>query len=162
GNEARMTATPMTDNPFRRLPAVGDVLEAAPARALAGAHAHEQIVAAVRDELDDLRRRLAAGEGIDGELGAEAVAARPAPPRAPAGLAEEVKPKLRPVIHATGVVLHTNLGRAPTAEAAARAAYDAARGYLNLELDLETGKRSSRQDAVREWVCRLTGAEAAT
>jgi L-seryl-tRNA(Ser) seleniumtransferase len=48
------------------------------------------------------------------------------------------------------------------AEEAARAAYDAARGYLNLELDLETGKRSSRQVAIREWVCRLTGAESAT
>src|SRR5262249_28304200 len=63
---------------------------------------------------------------------------------------------------ATGIVLHTNLGRAPIAEEAARAAYEAARGYLNLELDLETGKRSSRQSAIREWVCRLTGAESAT
>src|SRR5207302_11237725 len=40
--------------------------------------------------------------------------------------------------------------------------YEAARGYLNLELDLETGKRSSRQSSIREWVCRLTGAESAT
>src|SRR5262249_48260470 len=63
---------------------------------------------------------------------------------------------------ATGIVLHTNLGRAPIAEAAARAAYEAARGYLNLELDLDTGKRSSRQVAIREWVCRLTGAESAS
>src|SRR5205807_2323289 len=77
-------------------------------------------------------------------------------------LGQEFRPKLRPVINATGIVLHTNLGRAPVAEEAARAAYEAARGYLNLELDLETGKRSSRQDAVREWVCRLTGAESAT
>ncbi len=77
-------------------------------------------------------------------------------------LERESRPRLRPVVNATGVVLHTNLGRAPMAEAAARAAGDAARGYLNLELDLETGKRSSRQNAVREWVCRLTGAESAT
>jgi L-seryl-tRNA(Ser) seleniumtransferase len=60
------------------------------------------------------------------------------------------------------VILHTNLGRAPIAEEAARAAYEAGRGYLNLELDLSTGKRSSRQLAIREWVCRLTGAESAT
>src|SRR5207244_5483237 len=60
------------------------------------------------------------------------------------------------------IVLHTNLGRAPVAEEAARAAYEAAHGYLNLELDLETGKRSSRQAAIRDWVCRLTGAESAT
>src|SRR5439155_12477012 len=51
---------------------------------------------------------------------------------------------------------------APVADQAARAAQDAARGYLNLELDLVTGKRSSRQVAIREWVCRLTGAESAT
>ena len=59
-------------------------------------------------------------------------------------------PVLRPVINATGIVLHTNLGRSPIAETAARAAYEAARGYLNLELDLGTGKRSSRQDPIRE------------
>ncbi|MBI1831053.1 MAG: L-seryl-tRNA(Sec) selenium transferase, partial [Planctomycetes bacterium] len=58
--------------------------------------------------------------------------------------------------------LHTNPGRAPMAEEAAQAAYEAARRYLNLELDLETGKRSSRQNPIREWVCRLTGAESAT
>src|SRR5207253_3598418 len=77
-------------------------------------------------------------------------------------LHRESQPRLRGVINATGIVLHTNLGRAPMAEEAARAAYDAARGYLNLELDLETGKRASRQDAVRDRVCRLTGAESAT
>src|SRR5205085_12081054 len=60
------------------------------------------------------------------------------------------------------IVLHTNLGRAPLAPEAAQAAHDAAGGYLNLELDLETGKRSSRQVPIREWVCRLTGAESAT
>jgi L-seryl-tRNA(Ser) seleniumtransferase len=69
---------------------------------------------------------------------------------------------LRPVINATGIVLHTNLGRAPIAAEAARAAQDAAAGYLNLELDLESGKRSKRQDALRGWASRLTGAESAT
>src|SRR6202040_1340601 len=48
------------------------------------------------------------------------------------------------------------------AEEAARAAYEAGRGYLNLELDFDTGKRSSRQNPIREWLCRLTGAESAT
>jgi L-seryl-tRNA(Ser) seleniumtransferase len=66
------------------------------------------------------------------------------------------------VINATGIVLHTNLGRAPMADAAAQAAHAAARGYLNLELDLDTGKRSSRQDSVRDLLCRITGAESAT
>jgi L-seryl-tRNA(Ser) seleniumtransferase len=107
--------------------------------------------------LAELRDQLRAGAAADGELAADIVAARAA-----AYLAQQVRPKLRPVINATGIVLHTNLGRAPLADAAARAAADAARGYLNLELDLATGKRSSRQDAIREWVCRVTGAESAT
>jgi L-seryl-tRNA(Ser) seleniumtransferase len=68
----------------------------------------------------------------------------------------------REVLNATGIILHTNLGRSPLAEEAARAAYDAARGYLNLELDLATGQRSSRQNPVRERLARLTGAESAT
>lgn len=147
----------MPDNPFRNLPAINDVLEAAPLRPLAGTHSHDVITAAARQELVELRRRLGQGETVDGDKTAEAVASRVV-----ARLGRELRPKLRRVINATGIVLHTNLGRAPVAEEAARAAYEAARGYLNLELDLETGKRSSRQDAIRDWVCRLTGAESAT
>src|SRR2546427_2851651 len=128
-----------------------------PVRALVSQHSHELIVAAIRDELSELRRRLGQGELVDGQGSAELVAARVVE-----RLGRELKPKLRPVINATGIVLHTNLGRAPIAEEAAQAAYEAARGYLNLELDLETGNRSSRQLAIREWVCRLTGAESAT
>src|SRR5205823_347946 len=120
-------------------------------------HSHELIVTAIRQELTELRQRLGQGEQVDGEGSAALVAAKVAE-----RLGRELRPKLREVINATGIVLHTNLGRAPLAEEAARAAYAAARGYLNLELDLETGKRSSRQVAIREWVCRLTGAESAT
>src|SRR5205823_6791459 len=116
-----------------------------------------QLVAAVRQELDDVRRRIQQGEALAGGADVRALARR-----VHARLAKELRPTLRRVVNATGIVLHTNLGRAPLAEEAARAAYEAARGYLNLELDLETGKRSSRQDAIREWVCRLTGAESAT
>ncbi|HZY87612.1 MAG TPA: L-seryl-tRNA(Sec) selenium transferase, partial [Gemmataceae bacterium] len=147
----------MGDNPFRNLPAVNDVLETPPVRALAGQHAHEVIVAAVRAELAELRQRLGRGEEVDGQRGAEAVAGRVAE-----RLGRESRPKLRAVINATGIVLHTNLGRAPLAAEAARAAGEAGGGYLNLEMDLESGKRSSRQSAVRDWVCRLTGAESAT
>ncbi len=147
----------MSDNPFRKLPSVTQVLAADPIRRLGADYAHEQVVAAIRDELDQFRRRLAGGESLDGVLGAEQVAAA-----AVDRLRSSVRPLLRRVINATGIVLHTNLGRAPMAEAAAEAARDAARGYLNLELDLQTGKRSSRQVAVREWAVRLTGAESAT
>jgi L-seryl-tRNA(Ser) seleniumtransferase len=72
-----------------------------------------------------------------------------------------LEPSLRPVLNATGVVLHTNLGRAPLAEAALARVQAVAEGYSNLELDLATGGRGSRQDHVAALVCELTGAEAA-
>lgn len=147
----------MPENPFRRLPAINEVLEMPPVQALVAHHSHELIVAAIRQELTDLRQRLGQGELVDGQSNAASVAVKVVE-----RLERELSPKLRPVINATGIVLHTNLGRAPIAEEAAKAAYEAARGYLNLELDLDSGKRSSRQNAIREWVCRLTGAESAT
>jgi L-seryl-tRNA(Ser) seleniumtransferase len=147
----------MSSNPFRDLPSVNDVLGTPAIQALAGTHSHNAIVNVIRREIDALRQRLASGERVDGQGEAAILAARVA-----SCLSREFSPKLRPIINATGIVLHTNLGRAPVAEEAARAAYEAAGGYLNLELDLETGKRSSRQAAIREWVCRLTGAESAT
>jgi L-seryl-tRNA(Ser) seleniumtransferase len=71
------------------------------------------------------------------------------------------KPSLLPVINATGVVLHTNLGRAPLSAAAARAAQEAAVNYTNLEYDLAQGKRGSRLVHAEELLRRLSGAEAA-
>src|SRR5947208_1346168 len=70
-------------------------------------------------------------------------------------------PKLRRVLNATGVIVHTNLGRAPLAEEALARVVDAARGYSNLEYDLAEGSRGSRQDHVAAILGRLTGAEAA-
>jgi L-seryl-tRNA(Ser) seleniumtransferase len=147
----------MSTNPLRQLPSVHDVLDTPAFQHLRQSQPHELIVAAVRQELIELRQRINQGENLDGELQVERLAQR-----VEERLSRELQPKLRRVINATGIVLHTNLGRAPIAEEAAKAAYEAAHGYLNLELDLESGKRSSRQVAIRDWVCRLTGAESAT
>ena len=68
---------------------------------------------------------------------------------------------LRPVINATGILLHTGLGRAPLAEQAIEEMVTIARDYASLELDLRTGKRSNRFDAVEGLLCEITGAEAA-
>ncbi|WP_346355112.1 L-seryl-tRNA(Sec) selenium transferase [Azotosporobacter soli] len=70
-----------------------------------------------------------------------------------------VKPRLRRVINATGVVLHTNLGRAPLSETALQLIQESASGYSNLEFDLQAGVRGSRYSLVVEKICRLTGAE---
>jgi len=72
----------------------------------------------------------------------------------------ERRPRLRRVINATGVVLHTNLGRAPLGPSVAAAVAELAQGYSSLELDLESGERGERLQGVREPLCRLTGAEA--
>ncbi|HEU5244024.1 MAG TPA: L-seryl-tRNA(Sec) selenium transferase [Gaiellaceae bacterium] len=76
-------------------------------------------------------------------------------------LADARRPRLRRVLNATGVVVHTNLGRAPLAEEAVERVADVARGYSNLEYDLAEGSRGSRQDHVAALLRRLTGAEAA-
>ena len=152
-----MQPSAMSDNPLRKLPPVNTVLDTPTVRALTPAHARESIIAAVRAELGDLRRQLKKGLSVDGSMAPDAVGERVAE-----RLRQSTAPRLQYVINATGIVLHTNLGRAPLAEAAARAASEAGRGYLNLELELATGKRSNRQNPIREVLTQLTGAESAT
>lgn len=104
---------------------------------------------------DDLRRELAAGGDApvqDAEWYVERVRAR---------LESKRRPSLRPVINATGVVLHTNLGRAPLPTAALEAIRRIAAGYANLEYDLDAGDRGSRYDHCAALLTELTGAEAA-
>jgi L-seryl-tRNA(Ser) seleniumtransferase len=69
------------------------------------------------------------------------------------------QPRLRPVLNASGVIIHTNLGRAPLSQAALRAAAEASEGYSNLEYDLDRGERGSRHNLVTDLLRRLTGAE---
>jgi L-seryl-tRNA(Ser) seleniumtransferase len=106
--------------------------------------------AAARSALERAREAIRAGD----EPGDVVASAR-------AELERLGAPGLRRVINATGVIVHTNLGRAPLAEAALARAIDVGGSYSNLELDLESGTRGSRQDHVADALCRLTGAEAA-
>src|SRR5688572_19031818 len=106
----------MKENPFRKLPSVTLVLQAAPLAELEKEYPRDQLVAAINAELSDLRKRLLQGEEADGQLTAEGVASAAA-----ARLRHGLRLKLRRVINATGIVLHTNLGRAPLAASAARA-----------------------------------------
>jgi len=108
------------------------------------------VVAAAREVLARAREEIAAGHE-PGDL-AERTLAELAATRAPA---------LRRALNATGVIVHTNLGRAPLPEAALARALEVGRGYSNLEYDLTAGARGSRQDHVAAILRRLTGAEAA-
>lgn len=147
----------MADSAFRALPSVNEVLLEPAIEAALIQCDRATVVAAVRDELDRLRHCLRQGAAPNGATTAPAIATR-----VEVAILHSRRPKLVGVINATGILLHTNLGRAPLAEAAAKAAYQAARGYLNLEMSLESGKRSSRQDSIRDWLCQLTGAASAT
>ena len=135
---------------FRQLPAVDRLVERA---GQGGGLARWSLLEAARDVLESSRAAMRAGTGGP-ELSLEVLAERVR------GLARRLEqPSPRRVLNATGVVLHTNLGRAPLAQGAARAAAAAAAGYSDLELDLETGERGSRLDRVRKLLCLLSGAE---
>ncbi|MEA2273147.1 MAG: L-seryl-tRNA(Ser) seleniumtransferase, partial [Solirubrobacteraceae bacterium] len=104
-------------------------------------------VTAARSAIAKRREELRAGAADDVDLVA----------RAREALDSALRASLRRVINATGVVVHTNLGRAPLADAARDAVARAAHGYGNLELDLESGRRGSRQDHLEGLVRELTG-----
>jgi len=138
------------------IPQLERILESAPARQLCGHYRRDDVAAAVRAELEQARRRLRQGEGGLPDFFSDAFFA-PVRQR----LAQRHAPALVRVINATGVVLHTNLGRAPLAAEALVAVGAAAAGYCNLEFNLEQGTRGSRYAHVEQLLCRLTGAEAA-
>ncbi len=143
---------------LRSLPAVQAVLEDPALGAALAALPRTLVVEAVRAEIAAERARLQNGRrNGPGSPPTAAEIARRAALRA----AREQAPRLRRVLNATGIVLHTNLGRAPLSNAARRAVDQIAQGYSSLEFDLDTGKRGQRGTGVETWLTRLTGAEAA-
>ncbi len=132
---------------LRRLPSVERIAAAL------GDRPHHLVVAAAREELERAREAIRAGAPAPdpGDLIA-AVAAR---------AARAAAPSLRPVVNATGIVLHTNLGRAPLPAAAVERVAAVAAGYSNLEYDLGAGRRGSRAAHLDALLCELGGAEAA-
>lgn len=144
----------MSDPILRQLPAVHEVLNQPVLAALRAAWGYEAVLHSVRAVLAESRGRLARGEPTSVDptsLGKRVVA-----------LLEAERPYLRKVINASGILLHTGLGRAPLAEEVVQAVAEVARGYCNLEFDLDTGERGRRTSGVAELLVRLTGAEAAT
>ncbi|HEX4459180.1 MAG TPA: L-seryl-tRNA(Sec) selenium transferase [Polyangia bacterium] len=145
---------------LRQLPKVDEVLASPSLRDLLERVPRWAVVAAVRDQIDELRAELVAARQTTPPTDAQTpgeIAVNPA--RVAAAVAALLAPSLQPVINATGVVLHTNLGRAPLAEAAVQRVADVARGYCNLEYQLDARRRGSRHDHVAALLATLTGAE---
>jgi L-seryl-tRNA(Ser) seleniumtransferase len=134
---------------LRALPSVHQLLEEEPAVAMIAQHGRPLVLFAVQQVLDEERRR-----GIVAESATRWSAIESA-------IAALRRPRLRPVVNATGVILHTNLGRAPLAAAAAEAAAAIAGRYSTLEFDTQTGRRGRRHDLAADVLRHLSGAEAA-
>jgi L-seryl-tRNA(Ser) seleniumtransferase len=138
---------------YRHLPAV-DTLVQAVQRALNGERLpRDLLVDTVRRVIEDARRTITSG-GV-------APTVEQLTDSAIAHARAVVQPSLRPVINATGVIIQTNLGRAPLSEAALRAMREVSAGYSNVEYDLEIGERGSRAFHLTSLLQHLTGAEAA-
>jgi L-seryl-tRNA(Ser) seleniumtransferase len=140
---------------LRRLPSVDDVLKTAIGRLAIERHGQTAAADAVRASVAKAREAIRAGNLR--EVAADDIAGR-----ATQMLDDAARGNVRSVHNLTGTVLHTNLGRAVLAEAAIEAATRAMRQTIALEFDLETGKRGERDGLVRDLICELTGAEAAT
>lgn len=132
----------------RELPSVSALLLTSVVQQLLEQHPRRVVLDAVRRTLD--AARIAGGAHRTDDQWGDSIAA---------AVSQASRASLRRVINATGVVLHTNLGRAPLAEAAIRAIERVARGFSNLEYDLDSGKRGSRYTHCVELLRQLTGAE---
>ena len=137
----------------RDIPSVDQILKHPRTEQLLGAYGHAWTVSAIREVLDELRQSLPnlAEMPPDAELviSLESI------------LQKQSQPSLRPVINATGVLLHTNLGRAPLSQAALAAVESVASGYSTLEYDLTEGNRGKRDIHASALLTRLTGGESA-
>jgi L-seryl-tRNA(Ser) seleniumtransferase len=140
------------------LPSVEKLLASIEAAPLCARFPRPVVAAAVRAELEALRTAILSGGSVERQLLAPAAILEAAAARIDA----DAGPRVQRIVNATGVVLHTNLGRAQLSESAAARAYQAARFPCALEYDVHSGSRGHRDDAVERHLIALTGAEAAT
>ncbi len=152
GYHPRVTTPESASREARKIPRADRLLAAADRAGWTGRLGHAPSMEAVRSSLDDLRAAVLGGAPCPPPEEVEA--------RLLDRLAAGARGSLRRVVNATGVVIHTNLGRAPLSRASVAAMQEAA-GYSNLEFDLPSGERGDRYGHAAAALCRLTGAEAA-
>jgi L-seryl-tRNA(Ser) seleniumtransferase len=143
---------------FRLIPSIELLRQRPSVRALETRFGAGAAVAALRAAAADVRAAMA---GADSNLSTDAAVVERVEDLAAIRLRDAFRPSLQPVINATGVIIHTNLGRAPLAESAIDRVAEVARGYSSLEYDLAHGSRGKRDVHAEALLCRLTGAEAA-
>ena len=146
----------MGDELYRLLPQVDELLRAPRLTDVIVRFGRTAVQQALREELGQLRLSIAAGEASATDI---TRAIFSLPDSLPISIEQRMRQSLRRVVNGTGILLHTNLGRAPLAASAIRAIEEAARGYSTLEYDLARKERGSRQDHVRDLLVELTGAE---
>ena len=145
-----LTSTP---GEFRKLPSIDRLLQQVELQGLAADVGHALIVEAARTTLDQARIEIVSGAPCPSSVELT---------QQVASIAQKwLQPSIQPVINATGVIIHTNLGRAPLSERARQAMDAVARGYSNLEYDLGLGQRGSRYLHAEAILQKLTGAESA-
>ena len=142
---------------YRMLPSVNELLLSADLENMVQSSSHNAVVHATRTVLENLRREISVGQHTKESL-EEGVG--DLPKAIAAELNKEFQYSLRPVINATGVLLHTNLGRAPLSKQALEHMARIAEGYCNLEFDLESGERGNRDVHVEQSILRLVGNQA--
>jgi L-seryl-tRNA(Ser) seleniumtransferase len=151
-----MALNPNQQQLLRRLPAVDRVLELAHSEGGFEWAPRSVVVNAIRTVIEDERRLIREDGGARAE---DAVSETAIMERVKAAVRQAMRPNLRPLINATGVVVHTNLGRSLLAPEAVENLQSVGARYSNLEYDLERGRRGSRYTAVRDLLCEITGAQ---
>ncbi len=143
---------------LRRLSSVDDILQLPPIQGLIELYPRAVVVETIRTVVDELRQQILNSSDLS-ELDQQDLDVQNLVPRITQLTKETMSPHLKRIINATGVVIHTNLGRSILSESATRAVAEAAEHYSNLEFDLDQGKRGSRHAHIEELLCSITGAE---
>lgn len=135
------------------LPSVDSILQAPSANSMIKIAGRELTVRAIRQSIDQIREKMISGQPLPNTSTIIDQAEKL--------VRKWINPSLLPVINASGIILHTNLGRAPLSEDTLKAMHEVSAGYNNLEFDLQTGRRGKRSVHAEEILQRLTGAESA-